>query len=80
MTDLERWKIERDALDQRIADEEANQACERAREVFRRLGAEKGLPVMEIVDLAMADFIQTDPERAVKFTERLAACVKAHSR
>ena len=73
-------KVKREALDRRIEAAEAGQARDRAREAFRLLATDDSLPVIEIVDQALAKCSLVDPQRAVAFTERLAAIVETYRR
>ena len=84
MTDLDRMKLERDTLDKKIGIAERNQAFDRAREAFRLLGADSDLPVLDILEQALADWSPADPNRrrvgAVEFIERLSTIVETYRR
>ena len=73
-------KVKREALDRKIEAAEADQVQDRAREAFHLLATDDSLPVIEIVDQALAKCSLTDQERARVFTERLAAIVETYRR
>lgn len=83
MTDIERWKVERAALDEKIAEAEADQVRERARTAFRRLADDESLPLISIMQQALAPVkvvSSSDPDRAVMFLDRLPVIVDAYAK
>ena len=76
MTDIEQWELEREALTRRIENAKAERLERQARAVFRKLGEDERLAVMEIIDQALMSLKPTDPRRAAAFVERMVVLVK----
>ncbi|MXY57899.1 MAG: hypothetical protein F4Y41_16145 [Gammaproteobacteria bacterium] len=78
MTDLEKLRLQRDAINEKIAAAEQRELADSLRASFARL-ADESTPVCEIMVKVLGGRRTFPPSELPKFAERLAETVKAYA-
>ena len=77
MTELEKLRLERTAMDEKIAAAEKREFADRLRFLFARL-ADESAPVCEIMIDVLGNRRTLSPSDLPKFAERLEAVIEVH--